>query len=68
MGLVVFDEGGRNVFHPRSYDQVLYVTEDEGIIATDHLRLTFLGPRLRLSAPCARACVVRRGVAAATHY
>lgn len=36
VGLVRFDAGGRNVFHTHTFDQVLYVTEGEGIVATEH--------------------------------
>jgi quercetin dioxygenase-like cupin family protein len=35
VGLVAFEAGGRNVFHTHTFDQVLYVTEGEGIIATE---------------------------------
>ena len=35
VGHVKFEAGGRNVFHTHSFDQVLYVTEGEGIIALD---------------------------------
>ena len=34
--LVRFAAGGRNVFHRHSYDQVLYITEGEGIVADQH--------------------------------
>jgi 4-carboxymuconolactone decarboxylase len=33
--LINFDEGAVNVFHVHDYDQVLYVTAGEGIIATE---------------------------------
>jgi 4-carboxymuconolactone decarboxylase len=33
--LINFHEGAVNVFHIHDYDQVLYVTEGEGIIATE---------------------------------
>ncbi len=33
--VVNFDPGAVNVFHTHSVDQVLYVTEGEGIIATE---------------------------------
>ncbi|MHB8575095.1 MAG: cupin domain-containing protein [Dehalococcoidia bacterium] len=36
MGLVRFVAGGRNVFHTHTFDQVLYITEGEGIVATEH--------------------------------
>lgn len=32
--LVKFAAGGRNVLHKHTFDQVLYVTEGEGIVAT----------------------------------
>jgi quercetin dioxygenase-like cupin family protein len=35
LGVVRFAAGGRNVFHTHTYDQVLYVTEGEGIVATE---------------------------------
>jgi quercetin dioxygenase-like cupin family protein len=35
IGLVRFEAGGRNVFHTHTFDQVLYVTEGEGIVATE---------------------------------
>ena len=40
--LINFDEGAVNVFHTHSFDQVLYVTEGEGIIANEHeeIRIT----------------------------
>jgi quercetin dioxygenase-like cupin family protein len=40
--LINFDEGAVNVFHTHTFDQVLYVTEGEGIIANDHeeIRIT----------------------------
>jgi quercetin dioxygenase-like cupin family protein len=31
---VRFEPGGRNLLHTHSFDQVLYVTEGEGIVAT----------------------------------
>jgi quercetin dioxygenase-like cupin family protein len=33
--LINFDEGAVNVFHIHEYDQILYVTAGEGIIATE---------------------------------
>lgn len=33
--LVRFAPGGRNVFHRHTFDQVLYVTEGEGIVASE---------------------------------
>jgi quercetin dioxygenase-like cupin family protein len=33
--LINFDEGAVNVFHVHDFDQVLYVTSGEGIIATE---------------------------------
>jgi quercetin dioxygenase-like cupin family protein len=33
--LINFDQGAVNVFHVHEYDQVLYVTAGEGIIATE---------------------------------
>jgi quercetin dioxygenase-like cupin family protein len=33
--LINFDQGAVNVFHVHDFDQVLYVTEGEGIIATE---------------------------------
>lgn len=33
--LINFDEGAVNVFHTHDFDQVLYVTRGEGIIATE---------------------------------
>ncbi len=33
--LINFDEGAVNVFHVHDFDQVLYVTAGEGIIATE---------------------------------
>jgi len=35
VGLVTFDAGGRNVFHTHTFDQVLYVTAGEGIVANE---------------------------------
>ncbi len=35
LGVVRFAAGARNVLHTHSYDQVLYVTEGEGIVATE---------------------------------
>ena len=35
VGVVSFAPGGRNVFHVHSFDQVLYITEGEGIVATE---------------------------------
>jgi quercetin dioxygenase-like cupin family protein len=35
VGLVSFAAGGRNVFHRHTFDQVLYVTEGEGIVASE---------------------------------
>lgn len=34
VNLVRFSDGGRNKFHTHTADQVLYVTEGEGIVAT----------------------------------
>ena len=36
VGLVEFEAGGRNVLHTHTFDQVLYVTSGEGIVATEH--------------------------------
>jgi quercetin dioxygenase-like cupin family protein len=33
--LINFDQGAVNVFHVHEYDQILYVTAGEGIIATE---------------------------------
>jgi 4-carboxymuconolactone decarboxylase len=33
--LINFDQGAVNVFHTHDYDQVLYVTAGEGIVATE---------------------------------
>jgi 4-carboxymuconolactone decarboxylase len=33
--LINFDQGAVNVFHVHEYDQILYVTSGEGIIATE---------------------------------
>lgn len=40
--LINFDEGAVNVFHTHDFDQVLYVTAGEGIIATEkeEIRIT----------------------------
>jgi quercetin dioxygenase-like cupin family protein len=40
--LINFDEGAVNVFHAHDFDQVLYVTAGEGIIATEEeeIRIT----------------------------
>jgi len=35
VGAVKFAAGARNIFHIHTYDQVLYVTEGEGIVATE---------------------------------
>ena len=35
VGVVRFAAGGRNVLHTHSHDQILYVTEGEGIVATE---------------------------------
>jgi quercetin dioxygenase-like cupin family protein len=35
LGVVRFAPGGKNVFHTHTYDQVLYITEGEGIVATE---------------------------------
>jgi quercetin dioxygenase-like cupin family protein len=35
IGLVEFAAGGRNVLHMHTFDQVLYVTKGEGIVATE---------------------------------
>jgi quercetin dioxygenase-like cupin family protein len=37
--LIRFDAGGRNVFHVHTFDQVLYITEGEGIVATEQEEL-----------------------------
>ena len=34
VGLVEFSAGGRNVMHTHTFDQVLVITEGEGIVAT----------------------------------
>ena len=34
--LINFDRGAVNVFHVHDFDQILYVTQGEGIIATEH--------------------------------
>jgi quercetin dioxygenase-like cupin family protein len=39
--LVRFEAGGRNLLHTHSFDQVLYILEGEGIVAT-------VGERLRV--------------------
>src|SRR5205814_3047149 len=36
INLVKFAAGGRNVFHTHTFDQILYVTEGEGIVATEN--------------------------------
>ena len=33
--LISFAAGGRNIFHTHTFDQVLYITEGEGIVATE---------------------------------
>ena len=33
--LIGFAAGGRNIFHTHTFDQVLYITEGEGIVATE---------------------------------
>jgi len=35
VGLVSFAAGGRNVFHTHTFDQVLYITSGEGIVASE---------------------------------
>jgi quercetin dioxygenase-like cupin family protein len=35
IGLVRFAPGGRNVLHTHTFDQVLYITDGEGIVATE---------------------------------
>jgi quercetin dioxygenase-like cupin family protein len=35
VGVVRFAAGGRNVLHTHTHDQILYVTEGEGIVATE---------------------------------
>ena len=35
VGVVRFAAGGKNKLHTHTYDQVLYVTEGEGIVATE---------------------------------
>jgi len=36
VGYVSFAAGGRNVFHRHTVDQLLYVTDGEGIVATEN--------------------------------
>lgn len=33
--LIHFEPGGRNILHTHTFDQVLYITEGEGIVATE---------------------------------
>lgn len=40
VGLVSFAAGGRNVFHRHTFDQVLYITEGEGIVASEKEEVT----------------------------
>ena len=35
VGLVAFEAGGRNRLHTHTFDQVLYITDGEGIVATE---------------------------------
>ena len=35
IALVSFTPGARNIFHAHTFDQILYVTEGKGIIATE---------------------------------
>lgn len=35
IALVSFTPGSRNIFHSHTFDQILYVTEGKGIIATE---------------------------------
>ena len=36
MGIITFDPGARNVFHTHTSEQILYVLEGEGIVATEN--------------------------------
>ncbi len=38
--MVNFSPGGVNVFHTHTFDQILYVTEGTGIVATDNEEIT----------------------------
>ena len=38
--MVNFSPGGVNVFHTHTFDQILYVTEGTGIVATDNEKVT----------------------------
>ena len=38
--IVNFSPGGVNVFHTHTFDQILYVTEGTGIVATDNEEIT----------------------------
>ena len=38
--VVNFSPGGVNVFHTHTFDQILYVTEGTGIVATDNEEIT----------------------------
>ncbi|MFC1913835.1 cupin domain-containing protein [Chloroflexota bacterium] len=35
VNLVSFDTGAKNLFHTHTYEQVLYITEGKGIVATE---------------------------------
>ena len=35
MGIITFSPGARNVFHTHTSEQILYVTEGKGIVATE---------------------------------
>ncbi len=35
VGLIEFEAGGRNKLHTHTFDQVLYITKGEGIVATE---------------------------------
>ena len=35
VGLVMFNPGGRNVWHTHSHEQILYITDGKGIVATE---------------------------------
>ena len=40
MGLITFAPGARNVFHTHTAGQILYVTEGEGVVATEKEQVT----------------------------
>lgn len=40
IGLITFSPGARNVFHTHTTGQILYVTEGEGIVATEKEEVT----------------------------